>query len=91
MPRRVFVGGLVSSKSIDELEIIEYGIIGVDENGTIAFVDDLDKTDLDEEAYLRSREWDGNAEVIHLNKGSFLCPGFIDTHTVRIKMRETRC
>lgn len=83
MTRRVFVGGIVTSKSISELQVIEHGILGVDANGVIAFVEDLEKLATDAAAYLKTHGWEQGTEVVQLEDGSFVCPGFIDTHTVR--------
>ncbi|WFC96821.1 guanine deaminase [Malassezia brasiliensis] len=81
MTRRVFVGGIVTSKGISELQVIEHGILGVDANGIIAFVEDLGKREIDAAAYLQKRGWVQDTEVVQLEDGSFVCPGFIDTHT----------
>lgn len=82
MSRRVIVGSIAFSENIDKITFLTNGIIGVDEHGIIAFVDDLgDSTSL-AKTYVRSHGWDTDIEIIHLDKGSFLCPGFIDTHTV---------
>ena len=83
MTRRVFVGGIVTSKSISELQVIEHGILGVDANGVIAFIEDLEKLATDAAAYLKTHGWEQVTEVVQLEDGSFVCPGFIDTHTVR--------
>lgn len=85
MTRRVFVGSIVTSKSITELQVIEHGILGVDASGVIAFVEDLGKRATDAAAYLQTRGWEQDTEVVQLEDGSFVCPGFIDTHTVRVR------
>ncbi|PWN23584.1 Metallo-dependent hydrolase [Microstroma glucosiphilum] len=41
-PRQLFIGSLVSPKALRELTLIYNGLLGVDEEGAIAFVDDLD-------------------------------------------------
>lgn len=96
MSGRVFVGGIVTPLSIAETKIIENGILGVDAQGIIQFVDDLDASPVTTEgvttqdnkskaaSFLDGKGWDKSSEVIYLAEGSFLCPGFIDTHTVCI-------
>lgn len=96
MSGRVFVGGIVTPVSITETKIIENGILGVDAQGIIQFVDDLDACPVSTEgvtaqgnkskaaSFLERKGWCKSPEVIYLAKGSFLCPGFIDTHTVCI-------
>ena len=62
--------------SLTELEICENGAIGVDEKGTIAFVE----KELDLEKVQEKYSWHG-AAVFHLKGNAFFFPGFIDTHT----------
>ena len=66
MTRRVFVGGIVTSKSISELQVIEHGILGVDANGVIAFIEDLEKLATDAAAYLKTHGWEQGTEVVQL-------------------------
>ncbi|SAM82367.1 related to guanine deaminase [Ustilago bromivora] len=42
LPKRVFVGAIISSRSATDLSIIERGILGVGSGGVIRFLDDLD-------------------------------------------------
>lgn len=45
LPRRVFVGAIVSPKSLLSLRVYKRGIIGVGSGGAIRFVDDLDEVE----------------------------------------------
>ncbi|KAN0065728.1 hypothetical protein ACQY0O_000858 [Thecaphora frezii] len=45
LPRRVFIGAVISSKGINDLRIIERAILGVGSGGVIRFVEDLDTFD----------------------------------------------
>lgn len=67
--KTVYVGPIIQSKSLTELDINLHGSIGVDENGKIIFVerDQLARSD---------NEW-MEADFIHLGKNEFLFPGFI--------------
>ncbi|WFD45363.1 guanine deaminase [Malassezia psittaci] len=89
MSRRVFIGGLVTSHSLSELQIIQRAALGVDEQGVIQFVTDLDQLHTDLDAYLRDLGWYKEADVIHLRQGTFLCPGFVDTHTHAPQLANT--
>ncbi|SPO35978.1 related to guanine deaminase [Pseudozyma flocculosa] len=42
LPRRVFIGAVISSKGVNDLRIIERAILGVGSGGVIRFVEDLD-------------------------------------------------
>lgn len=42
LPKRVFVGAIISSRSATDLSIIERGILGVGSGGVIRFLEDLD-------------------------------------------------
>ncbi|KAF1814707.1 guanine deaminase [Eremomyces bilateralis CBS 781.70] len=74
--KKVFVGPFVQSKTLKELEICKDGIIGVDEEGRIAFVE---RSTADVEAALKLHGWE-KVEVIRLKENGFYFPGFIDTH-----------
>uniref|UniRef100_V5EK44 Amidohydrolase-related domain-containing protein n=1 Tax=Kalmanozyma brasiliensis (strain GHG001) TaxID=1365824 RepID=V5EK44_KALBG len=140
LPKRVFVGAIISSRSATDLSIIERGILGVGSGGVIRFLEDLDKLErlvsrpaslttsaqtpssessastsnapalempppavpsrhpttnaaspLDEASQreqqlikhvLDKHGWRrGQYKLTRLPPGSFLCSGFIDTHT----------
>ncbi|KIS68963.1 uncharacterized protein UMAG_10329 [Mycosarcoma maydis] len=42
LPKRIFVGAIISSRSATDLSIIERGILGVGSGGVIRFLEDLD-------------------------------------------------
>lgn len=67
--KTVYVGPIIQSKNLTELDINLHGSIGVDENGKILFVErnQLARSD---------KEW-MEADFIHLGKNEFLFPGFI--------------
>jgi len=67
--KTVYVGPIIQSKSLTELDVNLHGCIGVDENGKISFVT--------REHFARSDpEW-LEADIVHLGKNEFLFPGFI--------------
>lgn len=69
--KTVYVGPIIQSKSLTELDINLHGSIGVDENGKILFVerDQLSRSD---------QEW-MDADFVHLGENEFFFPGFIGT------------
>jgi guanine deaminase len=73
LKRTVYAGTFIHSKSLAELEILEKGVIGVDEKGKIAFVEqgveDLGKV-------IQEKGWDGTS-VVFAKEGQFFFPGFI--------------
>jgi guanine deaminase len=75
----IFVGRIVHSLSLQHLEIIPHGIIGVSPEGSIAFV--IHNYTL-EDALCRVEDEYGNlgANVVVLSESQFLFPGMIDTH-----------
>ncbi|KAL0489131.1 guanine deaminase [Acrasis kona] len=68
--RRLFVGPIIHSKSLNELEVIPHAAISVFK-GRIEFIR-YDVIDKHEQEY---------EQIVTLKKGQFLIPGFIDTHT----------
>ncbi|GAA5969899.1 hypothetical protein JCM11641_008078 [Rhodosporidiobolus odoratus] len=81
LPRRVFYGTCIHSRSLTDLDYLSNALLGVDESGTIAFVEEDIAAD-QVEARLRELQWPITAvELVRLRKGEFLIPGFIDTHT----------
>jgi hypothetical protein len=67
--KTVYVGPIIQSKSLTELDINLHGLIGVDENGKILF--------MEREQVARSdKEW-LDAEFVHLGENEFFFPGFI--------------
>ncbi|KAK4047570.1 hypothetical protein OIV83_005357 [Microbotryomycetes sp. JL201] len=77
--KRAFYGPIVHSKSVTEIEYLTAALLGVNEDGTIAFVDKHVEGQ-DVIRALADRGW-GAIEPYKMNKGEFLMPGMIDTHT----------
>eukprot|EP01091_Cochliopodium_minus_P018841 TRINITY_DN7738_c0_g1_i1.p1 TRINITY_DN7738_c0_g1~~TRINITY_DN7738_c0_g1_i1.p1 ORF type:complete len:437 (-),score=127.50 TRINITY_DN7738_c0_g1_i1:54-1364(-) len=71
--KKIFKGNLVFSNKQAKLNIIQNGLLGVDNNGKIALVQN-DPSKLD--SVIKENK---GAEYIDLGK-KFLIPGFIDTH-----------
>ena len=70
---KIFIGRLVHSKSLEKLEILENAVIGVQPDGTIAFVHESNQSaDVIREQY--------SADVVQLQPTQFLFPGMVDTH-----------
>jgi len=67
--KTVYVGPIIQSKSLTELDINLQGSIGVDENGRILFVER-------EQVARSDKEW-LDAEFVHLGENEFFFPGFI--------------
>ena len=67
--KTVYVGAIIQSKSLTELDINLHGSIGVDENGKILFVER-------EQVARSDKEW-LDAELVHLGENEFFFPGFI--------------
>ncbi|CAG8489556.1 425_t:CDS:2 [Ambispora leptoticha] len=71
---QIFHGTFIHSVSLDKLEVIKNGLMGVDTHGSIAFVErEVDVSKIQE--VLAKLGVEGE------EKGQFLLPGFIDTHT----------
>ncbi|MCJ1432804.1 hypothetical protein MMC27_002161 [Xylographa pallens] len=82
LKRTIYIGTFIHSLSLDVLEVVEFGIIGVNEKGVIAFVE-KDCTIAELQEVVKSRygweEW----ETVKIGDGAsttFLFPGFVDTH-----------
>ena len=67
--KTVYVGPIIQSKSLTELDFNLHGSIGVDENGKILFVER-------EQVARSDKEW-LDAEFVHLGENEFFFPGFI--------------
>ncbi|MCJ1316935.1 hypothetical protein MMC15_002256 [Xylographa vitiligo] len=82
LKRTTYVGTFIHSLTLDAIEVVEFGIIGVDEKGVIAFVEkDCTTTELEE--VVRSRHGWEEWETVMVGDGTsttFLFPGFVDTH-----------
>lgn len=68
------------------LQCLARALLAVNEDGAIDWImDDVDPASLQEAAL--SKGWsldDPSVDFVELSEGEFLCPGFVDTHTVRI-------
>lgn len=80
-PKTIYVGSYVHSLSLEELEEVEHGIICVDAEGTIEWVEQAPAERLQEVVLGHGLSLD-DADVVELEPEEVLCPGMIDTHTV---------
>jgi hypothetical protein len=71
--RTVYHGPFVHSKALNELDICEKGVIGVDENGKIAFVE---RDQRDAKTVAQEHGW-GTCDVVTVGDNGFFFPGFI--------------
>ncbi|OCK73284.1 guanine deaminase [Lepidopterella palustris CBS 459.81] len=76
LKKTIYLGPFVHSQSLAELEICTQGAIGVDEKGTIAFVE----RDVTEAIAVAKHEGWESAELVRVQDNGFFFPGFIDTH-----------
>ncbi|MCJ1281415.1 hypothetical protein MMC26_000734 [Xylographa opegraphella] len=82
LKRTIYIGTFIHSLTLDAVEVVESGSIGVDEKGVIAFIEkDCAIAELAEVVKGRHgwKEW----EVVKVGDGTsttFLFPGFVDTH-----------
>ncbi|KAJ3150135.1 hypothetical protein HDU89_003223 [Geranomyces variabilis] len=76
----VFVGTIVHSLSLTELEILAPGVLGVSVGGRIAFVERLDADKPDGLTATLSSHNASSAQVRRLPVHTLLIPGLIDTH-----------
>lgn len=77
----LFYGSVIHCLSPTELEVLESALLVVDRNGRIiAFNKDIShipqELDLPDHPEIRI----GDCHVIELERGTFLIPGFVDTH-----------
>jgi len=75
--RRIFHGTAIHSKALTEIEYLHNTLIGVDEIGLIAFVEE-NVEDKDVEEKIKQQGWDlagEGVELTRLSKGEFLIPG----------------
>ncbi|QIW95149.1 hypothetical protein AMS68_000667 [Peltaster fructicola] len=70
--RTIFVGTFVHCRSLTEVEVIEDGVLGVDEHGKIAFIERSATTNV--------RDGWKDARQVKAKRNAFFFPGFIDTH-----------
>lgn len=76
---RIFIGRLVHSRSLENLEIIPNAVIGVEPNGTIAFVHESNQSAEVLRDHCSADGFDG-VPVVQLTPTQFLFPGMVDTH-----------
>ncbi|MCJ1401100.1 hypothetical protein MMC11_004312 [Xylographa trunciseda] len=82
LKRTIYTGTFIHSLSLDAIEVVEHGIIGVDEKGVIAFVEKGD-THAEPKETVRSRHGWEEWETVRMGDGTsttFFFPGFVDTH-----------
>lgn len=72
----MFYGTLVHSLSLTEIEYLENSLLGVDENGVIAFLDKEVSSAADVDQRLEAQGWSRqDAQVVEMKRGDFLMPG----------------
>ncbi|MCJ1384163.1 hypothetical protein MMC17_007279 [Xylographa soralifera] len=82
LKRTIYVGTFIQSLTLDAIEVVELGIIGVDEKGVIAFVE-RDCTLAESKDAVKSRHGWEEWETVKVGDGTsttFFFPGFVDTH-----------
>ncbi|KAG9019617.1 hypothetical protein FRB90_012463 [Tulasnella sp. 427] len=79
--RKVFYGSLVHATSLRHIQALPRALIGVSEDGVIAWVlDDVDSASIQDA--MISRGWQiEDVDFIELGFGQWIMPGFVDTHT----------
>lgn len=80
-------GSLISPIDKRSYDPIPNAFVYVGSDGLIKAIDQiapLDDTPITEDAFLKKVGHTGELERLHLTKGEFLIPGFVDTHTVRV-------
>ncbi|KAK5680076.1 hypothetical protein LTS10_008026 [Elasticomyces elasticus] len=77
--KRIFTGRLIHSRSLKHLEIIPHGAIGVEPDGSIAFVKTRHASPEEVKARYAADGF-ADAQIIKLTRSQFLFPGMIDTH-----------
>ena len=71
--RTIYFGTFIHSKTLQELDIIENGAVGVDENGKIVFVE---RAAGSVGSVVAAHGWE-NAQVVKTSDCQFFFPGFI--------------
>ncbi|MCJ1289535.1 hypothetical protein MMC34_001068 [Xylographa carneopallida] len=82
LKRTVYIGTFVHSLSLEAIEVVEHGIVGVDEKGIITFVE-KDYTVAGLKEVVKSQHGWQEWETVMVGDGpstTFLFPGFVDTH-----------
>ncbi|KAI1827593.1 guanine deaminase [Xylaria intraflava] len=80
LQKRVFHGTLIHCLEVDQLEVIENGLITITPDGIISdLVKSISKESVQQ--HLATRGFSQRQyEVHYLGRGKFLIPGFVDTH-----------
>ena len=76
---KIFIGRLVHSKSLDKLEVLPNAVIGVETEGTIAFVHESHGPAEVIREYYQANGFD-EVPVVQLKPSQFFFPGMVDTH-----------
>lgn len=76
LDKTLYIGPFIHSESLTELDICPNGMIGVDENGKIAFVTRSIKG-----AKIPVNEGWEDAKVVRIDGPGFFFPGFVGTST----------
>ncbi|KAK9467689.1 hypothetical protein V1512DRAFT_259821 [Lipomyces arxii] len=78
MTKVIYFGTVVHSLSLADLQVLAKAAVGVDDEGTIAFLD-TEAASPDNSAL--NHDWEhGSYEVVSIPAASFFFPGFFDTH-----------
>lgn len=82
LKRTIYTGTFIHTPTLGNLEIIEYGAVGVDENGIIRFVEELPENRRERAVAKRVAEehgWDDGVDVVvgWQERSSFWFPGFV--------------
>lgn len=87
MPLLIF-GSLISPVTLTSYKALTRALVYVDDKGIIQFIEEQHQTVSNQEAiqsFLDQHKLSkDNIQIIQLERGQFLIPGFIDTHTVRV-------
>lgn len=72
LEKTIYIGPFIHSESLNELDICPNGIIGVDEDGKIAYI----SRDMKGRPLPALQGWE-NAKTIYTERYGFFFPGFI--------------
>jgi guanine deaminase len=80
----VYYGALVNPRALDSFDALPRALLAVDNDGEVAWLEeDVAPSALKET--LAAHGVADKTQLVELRMGEFLMPGFIDTHTVRIR------
>jgi len=81
----VWRGTVIHALSLDQLEVLNDALLGLDSKGKIVFLRAVnageDPQDLKDVKLLVQHDFVDDAQFRRLNPPSFIVPGFVDTHT----------